>query len=408
MGDENNPGKRPRSEQPRRRTRRERIILDVGGTCFVTSVSTLTANSAYFRSKFSDEWRRAEDDGDDPVFVDQEPEPFAILLSYMRVGYVECESLDKKVLALAEFLGIDRLLYAVKARAFRNKQPDFEGENDAAVIAFDMKIGGIMDAIACDILPKFLFKKNAELKEFTSLYFRLPEGGAEIEACVSAPETSFNNTSNAQDDTGSHYVDRVPHCCTFLDALNWLSRNGFTKEEKSLQALCDAEVKFIVNYVVLGQLIFSRKRCASGVNFPVSTRESSSMLSNIIIGGASQDKEYGNTDDYQKDFAMITIRSGEVVVEADQGVLRDITVNGIVEASRINEVEGITTVEGGMNWLHRSNFTTREYRFESFYRDIIKNFQSYNDGQEEFETLEFMVFSRPLSASPKPSNNEGA
>ena len=33
---------------------------------------------------------------------------------------------------------------------------------------------------------------------------------------------------------------------------------------------------------------------------------------------------------------MITIRSGEVVVEADQGVLRDITVNGIVEASHTN------------------------------------------------------------------------
>mmetsp|Transcript_2976 Transcript_2976/g.4104 ORF Transcript_2976/g.4104 Transcript_2976/m.4104 type:complete len:222 (-) Transcript_2976:997-1662(-) len=137
---------------------------------------------------------------------------------------------------------------------------------------------------------------------------------------------------------GNQKIKKMKDILCVQRRLNDIKRDKlqFTKEEKSLQALCDAEVKFIVNYVVLGQLIFSRKRCASGVNFPVSTRESSSMLSNIIIGGASQDKEYGNTDDYQKDFAMITIRSGEVVVEADQGVLRDITVNGIVEASHTN------------------------------------------------------------------------
>ena len=206
-----NPSKRPR-EQPLSSRRSDRIVLDVGGTCFITSVSTLTANSSYFRSKFSDEWWG--ETNDNTVFIDQEPEPFAVLLSYMRVGYVECQSINKKVLALAEFLGVDRLLYAVKCRALRNKKPDFNSSDDEASLAFDLEYGGILPAIASGILPLYLMKKNTALKEFTSLYFRLPEGGTQIEACVSAPETSFSNRPVGEP---SHYVDRVPNCklCIF-------------------------------------------------------------------------------------------------------------------------------------------------------------------------------------------------
>lgn len=195
------------SKRPRRTQKSDRIVLDVGGTCFITSVSTLTANSSYFRSKFSDDWWNENDDN--TIFIDQEPEPFEILLSYMRVGYVECQSLTKKVLALAEFLGVDRLLYAVKSRALRNIKPDFDGNDEAVSKAFDMEYGGILPAIASSILPVYLMKKNTALKEFTSLYFRLSEGGTQLEACVSAPETSFSNRPVGEP---SHYVDRVPNC----------------------------------------------------------------------------------------------------------------------------------------------------------------------------------------------------
>ena len=50
-----------------------------------------------------------------------------------------------------------------------------------------------------------------------------------------------------------------------------------------------------------------------------------------------------------------------------------------------------------MNWLHRSNFTRRETRFEQFFRSVIQNFQNQSDDDpEEFGTLEFMIFSRPI------------
>ena len=190
----NSVSKRPRSEALTilRSRPMDRIVLDVGGTMFITSVSTLTANSAYFKSKFSHDWYQGEADEAAPVFLDQEPEPFAILLSYMRIGYVERASLTAKVLALAEFLGIDRLLFAVKCRAYKNKKPDFVRDDNTASVAFDREYGGILFAIARGILPLYLKKKNSALKEFTSFYFRLPEGGTQVEACVSAPEATIN------------------------------------------------------------------------------------------------------------------------------------------------------------------------------------------------------------------------
>ena len=60
-------------------TSRDRVILDVGGTRFATSVSTLTANSTYFESLFS-RW----DEADEEVFLDRDPDVFRVLLSCMR------------------------------------------------------------------------------------------------------------------------------------------------------------------------------------------------------------------------------------------------------------------------------------------------------------------------------------
>lgn len=149
-------------------------------------------------------------------------------------------------------------------------------------------------------------------------------------------------------------------------------------------------MKGIVNYLVLGQLIFSRKR----KHFT----EDHSFVNDIIIG---QEIHKCNESDKQKKFAMITIHAGEVIVEADQGILRDINVNGRTEATRIVEVEGITTVEGGMNWLHRGGYIERESRLEHFYREVIRNFHSQIGRDDKY--MEFMIFSRPLSTSRNDS-----
>ena len=73
-------------EPPAKRQKRsllgasDRITVDVGGTKFITSVSTLISNSVYFESLLSDNWAESNN-GDDEVFIDQDPEPFRVLLA---------------------------------------------------------------------------------------------------------------------------------------------------------------------------------------------------------------------------------------------------------------------------------------------------------------------------------------
>ena len=97
----------------------DRVVLDVGGTKFITSASTLTSNSAYFASLLSDNWIESNN-GEDEIFIDQDPVPFKVLLAYMRRGNIKVDDIDTDVLSLAEFLGMERLLLAVKVRWYCN------------------------------------------------------------------------------------------------------------------------------------------------------------------------------------------------------------------------------------------------------------------------------------------------
>ena len=63
------------------------ITLNVGGTKFITSSSTLTSNSAYFESLLSDNWVESKNNGDDEIFIDQDPVPFKILLGYIYASW---------------------------------------------------------------------------------------------------------------------------------------------------------------------------------------------------------------------------------------------------------------------------------------------------------------------------------
>ena len=130
----------------------DRVVVDVGGTRFCTSTSTLTASSSYFQRLFSDRWASSSED---ECFLDGDPEPFAILLSYMRRGHLDLpDSLAQRVLLEAEFLGVDSLLVEVKARAHRNLHPEFQDSSDAnAAASFDAEHGGLRDALRSGVLP---------------------------------------------------------------------------------------------------------------------------------------------------------------------------------------------------------------------------------------------------------------
>ena len=151
----------------------DRVVVDVGGTRFCTSTSTLTASSSYFQRLFSDRWASSSED---ECFLDGDPEPFAILLSYMRRGHLDLpESLAQRVLLEAEFLGVDSLLVEVKARAHRNLHPEFRDCSDAnAAASFDAEHGGLRDALRSGVLPARYYAPPPEPKVVQ--LFPAPEG----------------------------------------------------------------------------------------------------------------------------------------------------------------------------------------------------------------------------------------
>ena len=143
----------------------DRINVDVGGTIFTTSVSTLTGASVYFQHMFSDRW---QDQPQETLFLDRDPQPFAILLGYMRSGSLELPeadlSLSRRVLLEAEYLGCERLLVEVKATAMRNSRPDSSNDvipspsDDAEAAAeFDAKYGSLQQALRERVLPERYF-----------------------------------------------------------------------------------------------------------------------------------------------------------------------------------------------------------------------------------------------------------
>ena len=109
----------PDEEQAEARAARrtDRIVVDVGGTRFTTSASTLTSASEYFERLLSPRWCA---EPPEELFLDRDPEPFKILLTYMRTGLLELskdnQSLARRVMVEAEFLGMQGFIDSVKAQ----------------------------------------------------------------------------------------------------------------------------------------------------------------------------------------------------------------------------------------------------------------------------------------------------
>ena len=69
---------------------RPRLVrLNVGGTVFTTTESTLTKESRYFAALLSGEYN---DRQGDEVFVDRDPAHFAAVLQYLRGGLASVPS----------------------------------------------------------------------------------------------------------------------------------------------------------------------------------------------------------------------------------------------------------------------------------------------------------------------------
>lgn len=211
------------NRKKKRRKFGDRVEVDVGGRTFVTSLSTLTAASVYFRNKFADRWNDDGEDDDEEIccFVDQDPEPFAVLLAYMRSGMIHVNYISREVLAQAVYLGMDNLLFAVKVRTYRNLHPDDDSKNEQeASQAFDKEYGDVFAALTSGVLPDALTRLPEPKKEYATMKMMRvwPPWVAEV---IVSP----NGETNAS---------IPPFGLSLIGALNKMSFYGFVEHEAHL------------------------------------------------------------------------------------------------------------------------------------------------------------------------------
>jgi len=65
-----------------------KVILNVGGELYTTSVDTLTARekNTFFTELFAHDWQSERDPKDDSIFIDCNDKVFAQVLEYLRTG----------------------------------------------------------------------------------------------------------------------------------------------------------------------------------------------------------------------------------------------------------------------------------------------------------------------------------
>ena len=135
-----------------------RVMLDVGGTRFVSSKTTLEGSSSYFSALLT----RWDEDTTEPLFIDGDADAFSELLSFMRSGALMLPQGDvrlcARVLLQAESLGMDALLDEVKAQTYANLHPGtHQDETRPLARAFDEEFDSLAAAIRSKVLPDRYF-----------------------------------------------------------------------------------------------------------------------------------------------------------------------------------------------------------------------------------------------------------
>lgn len=221
----------------------DRVEIDVGGTVFLTSKITLIDYSTYFRQRFlpdgSSTWATfltPEGEAPQRIFLDQDADAFQVLLSFMRVGYIEATDITSKVLALADILGLERLERAVKCVAFQSMNPKHVNiKDDDACRRFDEAYGGILPALKQGLLPGALRPippstaptQIAQLLVYDGWVSNLQKTDlslfveVKVTANVLAEEGLYHPRAEGSDQVV------VPDCHTIHDAINWLYNRGF-------------------------------------------------------------------------------------------------------------------------------------------------------------------------------------
>jgi len=370
-------------------TTSSRVRLDVGGRIFVSSVPTLTAASAYFRARFSDEWcNEVESSSSIECFLDQDPGPFEHLLSFMRNGFIKSEDINEGVLIQAEFLGIERLLQAVKCWASlqlhshrfvcvddskANTKVEMEGILNEIVSSFDEEYGGIMGAIATGILPSSLMcSLVAEEKEYSSITLIRKAGHIPL-ISVHAPGLLVDQ---------NYEQSYPPRLNRFILALSWCYRVGFVQE--------DSYENGVGGNFDWRRLTFSRE----SPTYSDSIRSIIDQYLSCILIQSGTTYEKIRQKARKKEFAMIVLcqhRNDDGNLPPYAVAILDPKARGgscdVKNEKEMSEVADLSTFPGideAINYVVKKSYIKRENEIEDFYRSMLV----------EGGAVEILIFSR--------------
>ena len=364
--------------------KRGATTINVGGTRFQTAASTLMSNSTYFASFFSDKWSKSSSDAkaennEDEIFLDQDPIVFAKLLSYMRKGMIRIEDIDMDVLFLAEFLGMERLLLAIKVRWYCNigKGPVDLESDEAIATAFDEVHGGIVKAISNGLYPSFQEQDNVNAEQDLAL--------------LTVYEENYDSRV---------YVERIVNgipgvpieCDGIFGALNGLHANGFTSPGLQLDADAPHRCR---EYITFYRRRHSTMRATTG------------DATSILI--PTQDEINRSRDNYPKQFvAYILTTEEDVRIIAPAEFIQSAEADVDVHLSRDSTNPYNTTIikldedrddRELKYWLLKHNFTTPE---TSWPLGLPKtSYISYLGGLNK---CLLQIYSRPLKQQQQQSH----
>ena len=355
------------------------VLLNVGGTTFTSSVSTLVSSSSYFERRLSEEWRERDPSGKEHIVIDQDPRLFSVLLSYMRLGSIDAVKLTTPVILLAVFFGMDQLLEAIRTLAIRWK---FEGKNSTLFLAAQ---------------AARLVHESDVRKQFATLTICHPDFIEFRPGRGIKPD--FVVFVEVQNDDGTVQIN--PSSFTYIDGLNFLSKSGYTKYEKEKLEVNDNQYTGSLAVMWFSKLVSTEMEDTGDTSY--SQCYASESISMIESDGKSTKKyprEYCSiiaNDLYGDEMNHMDLSILEADVGNDEKPIRADGIMSFVEeniTSRSVILDDIDSKIKKYNWLQSQGYTTPEDELASAFRKAIMIF----DTKEGHHFL-VSVWSRPSSES---------
>jgi hypothetical protein len=372
-----------------RRYNKDYIEINVGGAFFSCSKTTLTSFSSYFQARLSAEWYACEE----TLYVDQDPDAFQVLLSFMRYGFIKASSVTEMVLIQADFLGIDLLLNAIKCSAYRHLH-NFESQSldeDETCNRFHYKYGGIMSAIRKGILPKQIKTSTKGYKEYMHLYVRSQNVISPRLLPYPLP-CLLCHLIGPNDHLEKQTVENPFPYATLLDGINWMHKHGFVMtEERFGHNTCD----FDSEEPISDHIWFSRT--SDGENF-------NSCWESPILFDA--DEENVQAESYRKQFAALVSNDRDGFVMADIGERQNFHVfdsNDFEQGSVPVLSRTSCILENPVSWLGKQGYLKEEKIIGRLYEEMFRQgiAKTLMCNESDLKRVHVSVFSRKLIVDPE-------